>query len=200
VARGGIDLDALVLWSRERWRADANWKVMLENFMECYHCPVQHKEFSKVIDVREEEYLLRADRWFSSQVASVRPAVLEGQVATAYDARGELTQAQYHYLWPNFTISVNPGFPNLSIAVWIPDGPERTRGFSEQYFGRGVSEAFAKDLVAFNRQVGEEDDALTGSVQRRLRAGIPAQGRFLVGSERLVIHFQKLILDALAGR
>jgi len=198
VARGGIDLNALVLWQRETWQADANWKVMLENFMECYHCPVQHKGFSKVIDVREDEYVLRGYRWFSSQVAPVRAAVLEGKVAAAYDARGEVTQAQYHYLWPNFTMSINPGFLNLSIDVWIPDGPERTRGFSEQYFGRGVSETFAKELVAFNRQVGEEDDALTNSVQRGLRAGIPVQGRFLAGSEHLVIHFQKLVLAALA--
>src|SRR5262245_8237264 len=30
---------------------DANWKIVVENFLECYHCPVAHKSFSKLIDV-----------------------------------------------------------------------------------------------------------------------------------------------------
>jgi choline monooxygenase len=198
VARGGIDVDALVLRDREEWRADANWKVMIENFLECYHCPVQHKAFSKVVDVREDEYTTRGYRWFSSQIAPVRPSALAAGQSLAYDVRGEVSQAQFHFLWPNFTISVNPGFPNLSVDVWIPDGPEHTRGFSEHYFGPGVSEEFARELTAFNRQVGAEDDALTNSVQRGLRAGIPAQGRFLPGAEPLVIHFQQLVLAALS--
>jgi hypothetical protein len=33
--------------------------------------------------------------------------------------------------WPNFTLSINPGFPNLSVDVWIPDGPDHTTGSSE---------------------------------------------------------------------
>jgi phenylpropionate dioxygenase-like ring-hydroxylating dioxygenase large terminal subunit len=194
VATGGVDVNALVFHAREDWQAGANWKVMLENFMECYHCPVQHKGFSKMIDVREDEYVLRAYRWFSTQMAPVRAAALKDG---AYDARGEVSQAQYHFVWPNFTISVNPGFLNLAIDVWIPDGPERTRGFSERYFGPGVTEEFAKELTEFNRQVSAEDDALTDSVQRGLRVGIPAQGRFLTKSEHLVVHFQKLVLEAI---
>ena len=39
--------------------------------------------------------------------------------------------------------------------------PNATRGLSEQYFAPGVSDEFARDLIAFNRQVGAEDDALT---------------------------------------
>jgi len=45
--------------------------------------------------------------------------------------------------------------------------------------------------------VSREDDALTDSVQRKLRAGLPAQGRLLTRSEHLVIHFQTLALSAL---
>ena len=78
-------------------------------------------------------------------------------------------------------------------------GPNGTKGFSEQYFAPGVTETFAKDLIAFNRQVGLEDDDLTDSVQRGLRAGIPERGRFLTGAEHLVGHFQKLIATSVLG-
>jgi phenylpropionate dioxygenase-like ring-hydroxylating dioxygenase large terminal subunit len=199
VAGSGLTIDQLQLLDREEWQADANWKVMIENFLECYHCPVQHPAFSAVVDVDEDTYALKAYDWFSSQVAPVRQSALEGRGRKpAYDVRGAVTQAQYHYLWPNFTLSINPGHPNLSLDVWMPSGPERTRGFSEHWFGRDVPDAARREMIDFNRQVSREDDRLTDSVQRGLRAGLPARGRFLTRSEHLLVHFQKLVLDALA--
>ena len=98
------------------------------------------------------------------------------------------------------TININPGFPNLSVDTWIPDGPNSTKGFSEQYFAPGVSEEFAQELIAFNKEVGAEDGVLIGSVQRGLLGEIPDRGRFLTNSEHLVVHFQKLVVDAVTGQ
>ncbi|HEY9867985.1 MAG TPA: aromatic ring-hydroxylating dioxygenase subunit alpha [Candidatus Obscuribacterales bacterium] len=201
VAGSGLDLPSLQLWSREEWASDSNWKTMLENYLECYHCPVRHPEFSAVIDVDQDSYKLTAHEWYSSQIGYVRQSALEGKSKVeTYDARGAIVQAQYHLLWPNFTININPGYPNLSVDVWVPDGPNKTRGFSEQYFGPAVSKEWAADVMAFNKTVGEQDDELTDSVQRGLLSGIPERGRFLTESEQLVIHFQKLVVKALAGQ
>ncbi len=201
ITRSGVPLDTLRLHVREDWTARANWKAMLENYLECYHCPVAHPGFSAAIDVRPDVYELAAHGWFSSQSGPVRPAAPEGGGKPAtYDVRGAVRESQYHFLWPNLTININPGFPNLSIDVWRPDGASATRGFSEQYFAPGVSEDFARALVAFNRQVSEEDDRLTDSVQRGLAGGLPERGRFLVDSEPLVIHFQRMVARALNGR
>jgi len=199
VAGSGLDLGGLQFHGREEWQSEANWKVLVENFLECYHCPVQHPSFSAVVDVDEDAYLLQPHGWFSSQVAPVRRAALEGRGRRApYDVRGAVTQAQYHYFWPNLTLSINPGHPNLSLDVWTPAGPERTRGFSEHWFGPDVPESARREIIEFNRQVSREDDRLTDSVQRGLRGGLPARGRFLTRSEHLIVHFQKLILAALA--
>jgi choline monooxygenase len=173
---------------------------MLENYLECYHCPVAHPGFSAAIDVSPANYRAEAKGLLLSQVGHVRPEL--GKVRQGiklYDARGEVTQAQYHLLFPNMTVNINPGFPNLSIDVWTPDGPLMTCGFTEQYFAPGVEPGFVRDLVAFNRQVGEEDDRLTSSVQRGLNAGIPEHGRFLTQTEKLVGQFQRLVADALTG-
>jgi ferredoxin-NADP reductase/phenylpropionate dioxygenase-like ring-hydroxylating dioxygenase large terminal subunit len=194
----GVHLESLELYSREDWIAEANWKTMLENYLECYHCAVAHPGFSAAIDVKEENYNLTTHGWFASQLGEVRQSALEGKTAVKiYDARGEVRQAQYHLLWPNVTININPGFPNLSIDVWVPDGPNKAKGFSEQYFAPGVSEQFAQDLIAFNKQVGYEDDVLTNSVQLGLLGGIPDRGRFLTNSEHLCIHFLKLTVQAM---
>ena len=201
IAQSGVVLDTLQLYSRGEWRARANWKAMLENYLECYHCPVAHPGFSTAIDVRPDAYRLAVHGWFSSQAGPVRASALDAVgTSTPYDVRGAVREAQYHFLWPNLTISINPGFPNLSLDVWRPDGAQASRGISEQFFAPGVSDDFARDLVAFNRQVADEDDRLTDSVQRGLRAGLPERGRFVVDSEPLVIHFQRMVARALGGR
>jgi ferredoxin-NADP reductase/phenylpropionate dioxygenase-like ring-hydroxylating dioxygenase large terminal subunit len=201
IAGSGINLDTLELYSREDWHGYSNWKTMLENYLECYHCAVAHPSFSAAIDVRQENYHLTVHGWVLAQVGQVRPSALEGRSQVKiYDVGGEVAQSQYHVLWPNMTININPGFPNLSIDVWMPDGPNTTKGFSEQYFAPGVTEEFAQELIAFNKEVGAEDDVLVGSVQRGLLGGIPDRGRFLTNSEHLVVQFQKLIVDALTGQ
>jgi phenylpropionate dioxygenase-like ring-hydroxylating dioxygenase large terminal subunit len=199
IADSGLDISQLKLRQRREWRSGANWKVMLENFLECYHCPVAHPGFSAVIDVDPDAYALEPRGWVLTQVAPVRAAAVEGKVKKAgYDVRGEITKSQYYLLWPNLTISINPGQPNFEIDVWLPDGALGTQGFSEHYFGPDVSEEYAEQVIAFNKEVGDEDDALTDSVQLGLRAGLPAQGRFLAKSEQLVIAFQKLVVAALS--
>jgi choline monooxygenase len=200
LARNGLDLARLRFRQRDEWRTDANWKVLIENFLECYHCPVAHPGFSSVMDVDPDAYVLEPFEWFSGQYAPVRAGVRAGtDSGAAYDARGAVLQGQYYHLWPNFALSTHPGHPNLIVHVWLPDGPEHTRGVTERYFGADVSEEHAQRLMAFSRQVGVEDRALTASVQAGLRAGLPEQGRLLRESERLVLHFQKLVLRALAG-
>jgi ferredoxin-NADP reductase/phenylpropionate dioxygenase-like ring-hydroxylating dioxygenase large terminal subunit len=198
--QSGIDLESLQLYSRVEWESYSNWKTMLENFLECYHCAVAHPGFSAAIDVLPENYNLGIHGWFLSQVGHVRQSALEGKSQVKiYDASGGLVEAQYHVLFPNMTININPGFPNLSIDVWRPNGPGGCKGFSEQYFAPGVTKEFAEELIEFNRQVGLEDDDLTDSVQLGLRAGIPERGRFLTGAEHLVGHFQRLVATAVVG-
>jgi len=108
-----------------------------------------------------------------------------------------VTQSQYHFLWPNLTISINPGHPNVSLDLWLPDGPDCTHGVTEQFFGPDVPADWAEQMVAFNKQVGDEDDALTNAVQVGMKSGVPRQGRFLTSAEKLPIHFERLVLAAL---
>ena len=200
IAQSGLDLDSLQLWERSEWEARANWKTMLENFLECYHCAVAHPSFSAAIDVRPENYALTTYDWVLSQVGSVRQSALEGKAAVKiYDVHGELSQAQYHLLWPNFTISINPGVPNLAIDVWYPLGPNAAKGFSEHYFGPGVTRQQAEEMIAFNAEVGGEDDELTNSVQLGLISGLPKTGRFLTRAEHLAVDFLKLCVGAMTG-
>jgi choline monooxygenase len=200
VASSGVDLDTLEFCERREWTLRANWKIGIENYLECYHCPVAHPGFSALIDVDQDAYSISDHGWFSSQSGPVRPAALEANgKAVAYDAHGEVAEAQYHFVWPNLTINIDPGRANLSIDVWIPEGPASTLGLSDQFFGPDVPEQLQREMIAFSQQVGREDDGLVESVQRGLSSGMVRQGRLLLGSETLIHHFQGLVFQALSG-
>ena len=198
VARSGLDFRRMKFHSRDEWSAPANWKVMLENYLECYHCPVRHQGFSKVIDVTPDAYTLHPQANYFSQWAPLRHEVFQADgKSLPYQAVGEIKEAQYHFLWPNFTININPGVANMSVDVWLPRGPQESGGFSETYFGEDVSAEEAARVTAFNNQVAAEDEALTNAVQSALRGGLPVHGRFLPKTEELVVRFQRKVLEAM---
>jgi phenylpropionate dioxygenase-like ring-hydroxylating dioxygenase large terminal subunit len=194
----GLDLDRLRFRVRREWEIASDWKIAVENYLECYHCPVAHPGFSKVIDVDADAYLLSSDGLVSSQFGTPRESILSGDGDAPYDPHGDVKQAQYHLLWPNTTINVEFGPGNLSIDATRPDGPGRSRGATDYFYYEEVPDETAQAMMEFGIQVGNEDAALVESVQRGLDSGMVPQGRLLLSSEHLIQHFQKLVFEALA--
>ena len=116
VAAAGIDLGTLHFRSRSEWEIAANWKAIVENYLECYHCPTAHPGFSKLIDVDPDEYELTSGEWYSSQVGHVRESV-SGNGGAPYSLDEGSREAHFHYVWPTFTINVLPGPPNMCLGA-----------------------------------------------------------------------------------
>jgi phenylpropionate dioxygenase-like ring-hydroxylating dioxygenase large terminal subunit len=194
VAAAGIDVDALAFHHRADSAYDANWKVCCENFLECYHCQVAHPGFSKVVDVSRDAYVLDESRWFSSQFGPVRE-----RPRGDFDPAGDVPRGQFHFLFPNVTINVMPGRPNLSIGPVIPAAAERTERFLDYFFLSDEDETWIADLLEFDDQVGREDAVLVERVQRGLRSGMLDGGRLMADSERLIAHFGRLLVEQLSA-
>jgi phenylpropionate dioxygenase-like ring-hydroxylating dioxygenase large terminal subunit len=194
IAAAGIDLDGLVFHHRTEAEYAANWKICSENFLECYHCQVAHPGFSKVVDVNVDAYRLQTERWFSSQFGPVRQ-----HARGDFDPSGEIGEGQFHFLFPNTTINVMPGRANLSIGPVIPLDAERTYRFLDYFFAPDADEEWIESMIAFDGQVGSEDRALVERVQAGVRSGLLDSGNLLPESERLISHFQALLVEALAG-
>ena len=177
-----IDLSQLRFHSRVAYDLNANWKIAVENFLECYHCPTAHPGFSAAVDVDPDSYLLDAYPTFGAQHCVAR----EG------GARG-----QFHLIWPNTGINVFPGPPNLSIGPILPAGPDRTRRYLDYFFAPDADPTWLEEFFAFDDQVGREDTALVESVHRGMRSGLVDHGRLLLSSEGLIHAFQTWMLDRL---
>jgi choline monooxygenase len=197
VAESGLDFGAVRFHSHYEATLRGNWKAALENYLECYHCPVAHPGFSKVIDVDPDEYLLRVEPTYLSQLGHARETTLTGKRNGPYDPRGEIERAQFHVIFPNTTINIPPGFQNVSIERWLPDGVGSTIEVTDYFFSPAATDEQIADYIAFDKQVADEDIALVASVQIGLESGLVPQGRLMRDSEQLIGAFQQRIRDAL---
>ena len=177
-----FDPAELVFHTRQDYLLEANWKIAVENYLECYHCPVAHPGFTKLVDVAPDTYRLEANGRVWSQFG---------------EARAGAGRCEFHLVWPTLKINVYPGFANLSIGPVWPESPERTVGFLDYFFGAYVPEQDARELFEFDDQVGREDTALVESVQRGVRSGLLEHGRLLPASEQLIEEFQRKVAASL---
>lgn len=197
VARSGLDLGVLRFHSHHEWEIRANWKVALENYLECYHCPVAHPSFSKVIDVSPDAYRLQVHDAVASQLGPVRPSALEGNGKAPYDARGDVVQSQYHHVWPNTTVNIGPGLPNISVERWVPIAPDLTLEVTDYWFAADADPAWVDEYLAFDNEVSSEDTDLVLAVHEGLASGMVRQGRLMLEAETLIHAFQRRVQDVL---
>jgi phenylpropionate dioxygenase-like ring-hydroxylating dioxygenase large terminal subunit len=189
VAENGLDIDRLRFHHRVRYEIPANWKIALENYLECYHCRLNHPDLVRLIDEqvqRQEAAGLRLSQ-FPPLQAGIDAA------AAPYDLSGGVPTAQYHLLFPAMKMNVNPGRPNLSIGPVWPLAPDRTGAWFDYFFAEGTDEGWIEEMLAFDAQVGAEDVALVEAVQRGAGSGALSHGRLLPRTELLIAAFQELV-------
>ena len=192
VAELGLDVESLVHYTRWETELAANWKIVCENFLECYHCQVAHPQLAEMLDTSPEAYALSTDGRLSSQRGPTRETP-----RTRMHLDGELPRSQFHFLWPNLGVNIFPGRPNISIGPIVPLTPDRTYRFLDYFFGRDVDQAWIDELMAIDEQVGSEDRVLVEGVHRGMASGGLEHGWLMGRSEQLIGHFQQLTREAL---
>jgi choline monooxygenase len=199
MAHDGLDFEQVSFKERTEWQVEANWKIVVENYDECYHCAVAHPSFSRLMEVDPDSYALETGELWSRATTPLRSWPTDRTPKLAYDTSGPVTGGQFAFLWPNFTLVQNPGPMNAMVFYFVPMSPTRTNVVSEYYFDETASPSVIKDIVDFNLVVGAEDRRLVESVQRGMSSGRVPHGKLMLDSERLVQHFQRLVHRALTS-
>lgn len=199
MAADGLTFDGLAYQGHWEQEVAANWKVVVENFDECYHCPVAHPSFSRVMEVGPDDYRLEWDTWTSRAVTPLRTYTDGSRDHYPYDVDGPVATGQFAFVWPGFTLNQSPGSRSVTAFFFVPVAPERTLLITDTYNDPSTPPEVVEARTKFGQQVFDEDTILVESVQRGLRSGRVRQGRLLLDSERLIQHFQMLVLSALTG-
>ncbi|MEQ9488483.1 MAG: aromatic ring-hydroxylating dioxygenase subunit alpha [Alphaproteobacteria bacterium] len=193
-------IDELVFAQRDTYEVACNWKVLVDNFLECYHCDPAHKDFVDLVDM--DTYRTITHSCFSSQIAGA-PRSTNSKAFSFEKGDVDFGYAGW-FLFPNLSIWIYPGETNISTLQIIPTGPETTIEYQDWYALSDQPSQQLKDAMAYQKDVLQpEDISLCLSVQKGLKSKGYNQGRFVIDkgltelSEHAVHHFQKFIADAL---
>nr|WP_299651611.1 SRPBCC family protein [uncultured Tateyamaria sp.] len=100
----------------------ANWKIVIENFSECYHCHIVHKTFTEGV-IKPEAYKIIA-RGDSRLHCALPQSGDTNDTAADQAAKTDIFTAWY--LWPLTAVQVYPGGVGTTFR-WIPLDPELTK-------------------------------------------------------------------------
>ncbi len=169
--------ERLVTRGRHEYVVAANWKILTENYQECYHCPVIHPELCAASPPRSGENYYHPGRgaWVAGWM-DIREGYATMSLHTTTGAsplRGlderRRRIVDYIGLFPNVLVSLHPDY--VMTHVLTPLGPDRTKIVCEWHFApedaarEDFDPAFAVDFWDItNRQ----DWLACESVQRGL--------------------------------
>lgn len=159
----------------------ANWKAVIDNYLECDHCPVAHPGFSRTFNL--DQYSIVPCDNFSYQCSTVRGAE---------DGAG----ARFYWVWPNLMLSIYPGSGNMTTSQIIPIDAENTLAIYSYYFADETPSKEEDELMAFVDQVREEDFELVEMLQIGFRSQAFETGVYSP-TEHALHHFHQLMKQAL---
>ncbi len=168
------DLDGLVTpYAPERltrlathaYDVAANWKIVVENYHECYHCPLIHPELCRVSPPDSGENYALSGAWVGGRMdlrSGTATMSLDGRSAGRPIAGVDPRAVLYLGLFPNLLLSLHPDY--VMAHRLEPIDVDRTRIECSWYFpSADIDPSYAVDFWDLtNRQ----DWAACESVQR----------------------------------
>ncbi|MEO0977982.1 MAG: ring-hydroxylating oxygenase subunit alpha [Pseudomonadota bacterium] len=193
------DIDQLTFGHRLTYDIRSNWKNVVDNFLECYHCPTAHKDFCDLVDM--DTYKVTTHGIYSSHMADAGNAA-----NSAYDVSNASVRTHaVWWLWPTTCLMRYPGRSSMIVLNIIPVGPDRTLETYDFFLETPEPNDMERDAIRYLDEVLQvEDIALVESVQRGMNTPAFTQGRIVHDpggsgkSEHAVHHFHGLVLDAYA--
>ena len=151
---------------RVEYDVRANWKLIFQNYSECYHCPGVHPALSRISPYDSAENDLCEGPFLGGFMAIQKGASLtmSGRACArpVGDIQGEDHQRVFYYsLFPNMLLSLHPDYVMVH-QLW-PQSPERTLIECDWFFhpessaGTADSGYNPDDAVAFWDMTNKQD-------------------------------------------
>jgi len=193
-------LASLRVGAREEREVAANWKILVENFGECYHCPGVHPELADMVPLyRSGENDAPTDEppeFRAPVVTATRDGTTRRPLFAALRGR---TRQRYHaeLVLPNLFLYLLPDYV-CARSLW-PISPTRTRIVSEWLFEPSVTDQpnpDIEDAVDFLNLLGEQDWRVCEAVQQGVVSRAHAHG-FLLEQEIEVARIKRWYLEVM---
>jgi Rieske 2Fe-2S family protein len=188
---------------RITYEVQANWKVMLENYNECYHCGPVHPELCRLVPAFKQRGGSELDwergiphrdgAWTFTASGTTNRLPFEGlDEDERIRHKGEL-------VYPNFLLSLSA--EHVAAFLVFPHGPDRTTIVNEFLFHpseMAKADFDPVDAVEFWDLVNRQDWAICESVQRGMSSRVFRSG-YYAPMESSSLDIRRYIAERLGG-
>ncbi len=196
------DLGNLKIGKTLTYDVQANWKIIIENFMECYHCGPMHPEFCQLLPGYRGGSVYDGDE-----------AATLADSAQAFSMTGEASRPPLKGLFPGderhyYGIVINPNLllnllPDHVIYHTLePQGPEHTRITCSWLFDADVvarPDFDPMDAVELFDLVNHQDWEVCELTQQGMHSKAFAHGGIYTPAEEHIRTFADFVLAQLAS-
>jgi glycine betaine catabolism A len=177
----------------------ANWKIIVENFNECLHCPTVHPELVQIVPIYRKGEVEERDGWWGNSLADGAGSFTTTGASGLPTLPGiDATDAHTYYgfhVFPNVLLNFMPD--SVMYYLLLPRGPEHTTVISNYLFRpetiEGVDgfEENAGEIVKFWDLVSRQDWGICERAQTGVRSKSYAGGGVYPFQDRLLRAFNK---------
>jgi Rieske 2Fe-2S family protein len=200
----GRDMSRLRRAARLEYDVAANWKIVAENYSECYHCPPVHPLLNKLTPYDLGEDFAAQGPWKGGWMVfadGCETMSMDGQRngRPLLYARDEVEARRifYYILWPNLIVSVHPDYVLTHHAT--PDGPERSIVRCDLYLDEAdLGRVDVGGAVEFWDITNREDYHVVEMQQMGTRSRSWTAGRYS-NQEASVQAFDLMVMDRYAN-
>ncbi|KAI9927261.1 hypothetical protein MW887_003648 [Aspergillus wentii] len=157
-----------------------NWKILADNFNECYHCPTTHADIPEFLNLESFDSDTK-DGHIQHHCEST-PEQL---------AKGLYTASTYYF--PVSAMVVSPHF--IMIQKFLPQGPRDSSMAYEIYRNKNSSDEDFKLISDMYARVMGEDKVLCNNQQKNLDRGIFINGQLHPKYEKAPLFFQNTVRE-----
>ena len=198
------DVAKLGLGRRITYDVKANWKLVIENFMECYHCATIHPELTEVLpefaDGFAAQYFVGHGALFGEDVKGFTVDGSEG-----FERIPSVTEDQdrrYYAVTIRPQVFINLVPDHVIFHRMYPMAPDRTIVECDWLYLPHVVDSgmdLSHSVELFHR-VNQQDFDACERCQAGNRSRVYAEGGVLVPSEHHIADFHRWVLDSLGQR
>jgi Rieske 2Fe-2S family protein len=192
-------LDELRIAHRIAYTIDANWKCMLENYNECYHCGPVHPELCNLVPAFKQRGGAELDweRGIPHRAGAFTFTMSGTTVRQPFTGlnEDERTRHKGELIYPNLLLSLSADHV-ASFTVW-PHGPARTTILCDFLFHPDEMSRPGfdpSDAVDFWDLVNRQDWKICESVQRGMSSRVFQYG-FYAPMESASLDIRRYIAD-----
>jgi glycine betaine catabolism A len=200
-AIGHYATEQLALGKRITYDVQANWKLIIENFMECYHCATIHPELTEVLPEFEDGFAAQYYVGHGPEFAEdAQGFTVDG--GAGFDRLPGVTDAmdrRYYAITVRPQVFVNLVPDHVVLHRMFPLAPDRTTVECDWLYAPEVvdSGADVSHSVELFHRVNSQDFAACERTQPAMSSRGYREGGVLVPSEHHIGEFHSWVTDRL---